>query len=275
MNRINDSNKETHNEIEQISRINLLIKNKLSQKNIDSNRNAKEILDSLKFLINSTIENNNTINDKIKNNFSQINDRLISIEQNFSYLNKDNINKKVLIVGYYGAPNMGDEVMLKAILDQIEKQKKNYEVSVMFPDNSEYNFLQWNNIKFINFPKSQIDIIKITEYFDAMIVGGGAHIDDQYFRDISAYKWHVPEVIVFLSKSFINKRKKTYFLSLSTNDHLINKEYIKNINFIIENSTYFSVRDELSMLELIKNGANKQKIKLLNDPVFLIKDLAK
>ena len=255
-------------------------------RNIINNSN-KILLDKLNFLIDRRISEINNKLDLIQNDrrISEISSKL-DLVQNDKRIEKleekiysqkldiifqnQNKKEKILIIGYYGAPNMGDEIMLQTILNQINKENK--DIYVLFEDNPNYNFYQWDNINFLEYPKSQKDMIKISKYFDTLIVGGGTHLDDQYYDDEYAYKWHIPEMMIIISKLFIKYNKKTYFLSLSSNKEIKNKKFIEDIKEIIDKSTYFSVRDKFSKNELIKNGINNKKIKLLNDPVFLIDD---
>jgi len=241
---------------------------------IQNDKRLSEINSKLEYIQND--KRLSEINSKLEyiQNDKSIISELAKIEEEI-YSQKINIifqkkteKEKVLILGYYGAPNMGDELMLSSVINQIKS--KNKEIYVLFEDNQKYNFSQWDDINFLEYPKTQKNIIQIAEYFDTLIIGGGAHLDDTFYDDKTAFSWHIPEMMMLLSKLFINKKKKTYFLSLSSNTKIKNKKFIEDLKEIINKSTYFSVRDKFSMEELINNGIDSKKIKLLNDPVFLV-----
>jgi len=218
--------------------------------------------------INSKLES--IQNDKsVISKLTKIEEEVYSLKLNTIFLKKTK-GEKILVLGYYGAPNMGDELMLTAIINQIKSN--NREIYVLFEDNQNYNFSQWDGINFLEYPKNQKNVIQMANYFDTLIVGGGAHLDDTLYDDKTAFSWHIPEMMMLLSKIFINKKKKTYFLSLSSNTKIKNKKFIKDLKQIINKATYFSVRDKYSMDELVRNGINSKKIKLLNDPVFLLEN---
>lgn len=166
-----------------------------------------------------------------------------------------NRNKKqILVLGYYGAYNYGDEIMLKSLLPQLDK---NAEISVMFHPSARYNFEQFDSVFHYYPPKIQ-DAEKIADFYDELIIGGGAHIDDNPQNGL-------PKFMLLLSKEMIKRHKDVRWLAVSANKELSNKNFIDDLKFVVENCTEFFVRDTYSKNLLEKLGIDKNKIKLKRD----------
>lgn len=106
----------------------------------------------------------------------QISDSLL--KKNFEYLNfeRDVAKKQILILGYYGAPNFGDEVMLQSLLEILDEQKdirEEFEITVMVADNLDFDNTSYSGVKLIRYPKNLFDINSLAYMYDIMLVGGG------------------------------------------------------------------------------------------------------
>lgn len=233
--------------------------------------------------VNSEIDNLNNrincINDKIEVVNSKV--ELVKLieerTKQFDYINTEllmlnnNNKEKILLVGFYGAPNSGDELMLQSLLEKIDSTK--YSVTVMLADNPEYKLENYKNINFIHYPKTNMDINIIANYFDKVIFGGGALIEDEHYNKNDSYKYNTATILIDLSIAAILNNKKVYCLGLSTSKELNNKEYIAKLDFIIENSKYFSLRDLNSLYTLKEYGIkNINKINVIYDLAFSLKN---
>lgn len=221
-----------------------------------------------------TIESSiNNIENSIPNLYHKL-DVLENRTKQFDCINSellllhDNSNKpKLLIVGFYGAPNTGDELMLQSILDKIDTNK--YSTTIMLADNPKYKLEKYQNVNYIHYPKTNMDINILASYFDKVIFGGGALIEDTNYSEENAYKFNTPTILIELSIASILKGKKVYHLGLSTAKELCNISYISKLDFIINHSRYFSLRDTNS-LETLKNSGiqNINKIDIMHDLAF-------
>lgn len=220
------------------------------------NKINEEII-SLKTISNQSLNliNTNTSKINIMDNrtkqFDYINSELL-------LLNRPTNTEKILIVGFYGAPNSGDELMLQSILNKIDSN--NFSITVMLADNPNYNLINYNHINFIHYPKTNMDFNIIANYFDKIIFGGGAIIEDSYLEDENSYKYNMGSILLNLSLSCINNNKKIFCIGLSTAKEITNSYYIKSLDYIIENSEHFSLRDSNS-LQTLKNQELKTLIK--------------
>lgn len=218
--------------------------------------------------LNERINNINNLNNNIMNINFEIK-KMIVDSNNFNLdienVIKDKSQNKILIAGFYGALNTGDELMLFSLLNKIKSKN----VYIMLSNNEglipKY---QYGNIKFVRYPVSTADCEKIVSLFDVIIWGGGAHIDDTNFC-IGNYPISFAEMYTYINTSMINMHKKVISLSLSTNKNLDNRQYLVYLKYIIDNSYYFSLRDENSINSVKKAIELDKPINFDHDLIFL------
>ena len=176
---------------------------------------------------------------------------------------------KYLLVGFYGAVNLGDELMLQKLYHDLEPVKN--DVYVLMCDNIHLDVFLYPGINIIHYPKTKFDFNFLSSIFDCVIFGGGAIIDDTKYSLNDSYKYDLGKIFIELSSAFISKGKKVYSLGLSTNDRLTDNRYITKLKYIIDNSAFFSVRDKYSAggLETIIG----HQIKQINDIVLSYESL--
>lgn len=185
---------------------------------------------------------------------------------NFELLNcRFSNGKKVLIVGFYGAYNLGDELMLQTLLDKLSAIK-GLDITVMLCNNENYNYSWLPAVNIIHYPRTVWDYNTLANKFDCLIWGGGAIIDDSNygFENIS----DLGSIFIELSSRFIKFSKSCIALGLSSNHVIQNELYINKLRNIIEKSAHFSVRDFYSKKTLESIGATPQKINVIYDLVF-------
>lgn len=171
-------------------------------------------------------------------------------------------SKKILICGFFGADNLGDELMLQTLLSCLPKEKLS-SVTVMLFDNEKYNYYHLPDVNFIHMPKNRFDCNLLAQNFDCLIWGGGALIDDSdYFKNNITLN----NLVINLSKRFISFNKDVIALGLSSNTKLNNPDYIKELKFVCENSKMFSVRDTNS--EKVLKDLGITGITLIEDLIF-------
>lgn len=229
--------------------------------NLLENQNTQNMyqrLDTIYSLIENQSKQNNIMLERTKQ-FDCINTELLKLKP---------INKcKILLVGFYGAPNTGDELMLQALLNKLNFE--NNSITVMLADNPNYNLLKKYNVNYIHYPKTNMDINMISEYFDKIIFGGGAMIDDFEYDNTLAYKYSTPNILMNLSIKAIYNKKEIYCIGLSSNSYISNPRYIQDLEFVIANSKHFSLRDENSKKTLISSNIhNAENILVINDIVY-------
>lgn len=139
---------------------------------------------------------------------------------------KKNNKKQILICGFYGAINLGDDLMLETLLNYLN-QIENLEITIMLCDKKNIDITNYGEYNFIHYPTKTNDFAIIAKYFDAVIFGGGALLDDCNYDDNNPV-FNLGYILVNLSLEFINFKKTTILYGLSSNKELTNNQYIKN-----------------------------------------------
>ena len=240
--------------------------------------------------IDIAIENQNQRIDKIEESISSIKNELINIDTNslsyliddkfkkFEFVNpeymllKDKNKKNILLCGFYGAYNLGDELMLETLLDYLS-EFKNISLTIMLCNNSQYDISRYPNITFIHYPQTVFDFSYLSDYYDMVIFGGGALISDIDYDNNIINEVPLTRTLVELTKMMISKKKKCLWLGLSSNKEFYNKNFIKELKFIIENNEWIYFRDQFSVDSIANIGIDTSNIKLIDDIIFANKYL--
>lgn len=175
---------------------------------------------------------------------------------------------KYLLAGFYGAVNLGDELMLQKLYQDLNPVKN--DVYVLMCDNAELDAFLYPGVNIIHYPQNKFDFNFLSNMFDCVIFGGGAIIDDTKYSLRDSYQYDLGRIFVELSSAFIGRGKKVYSLGLSTNDMLTDVRYIAKLKDVINNSTFFSVRDKYSAAVL--ENITGHKINEINDIVLTYDD---
>ncbi|MFC2064773.1 polysaccharide pyruvyl transferase family protein, partial [Chloroflexota bacterium] len=176
-------------------------------------------------------------------------------------------HKQIVIAGYYGYGNTGDEAILSAILESFLPEKTPPKICVLSGNPEETkNFhrtdsVHWGNIK---------EIIDCITNCDAIIIGGGGIFHDY---------WGVNSSTILTSKHI----GLGFYMSIAMIAELLNKPIIlysvgvgplltrtgKDIaRRIFDQAALIFVRDDFSMKEAIKLGCEKGRFNVSVDPIF-------
>ena len=161
--------------------------------------------------------------------------------------------RRVLLVGWYGAQNFGDELMLKCMIDRYSGASADPkpEVSVLIEKNDGYRFLNIpDDVQCFYPPETESDLTAACSYFDEIVLGGGAHIDDAPIKNFD----FIPYLIVRLSLKALELGKTVRWVAASSNRKLTDPDYIRAVQKIAREAATFSVRDAFSFASLEKAG---------------------
>ncbi|MDW7668987.1 MAG: polysaccharide pyruvyl transferase CsaB [Bacillota bacterium] len=164
---------------------------------------------------------------------------------------------KILLAGYYGFNNIGDEAILEMFLRIIEKRtsKSNIRILTADPDKTKKKF-DIEGIDRYSFTKVNKGIYNS----DIVIVGGGSLLQDiTSKRSIYYYLY-----IIFIAK-LLNKKIALLSQGIGPINGKINKIITAKV---LNNVDYISVRDKNSMTELENLGINRDNILYSADPVI-------
>lgn len=190
-------------------------------------------------------------------------DEYQSVEYN-SLLSRNTKGKiRVLIAGFYGAQNVGDELMLESVLNSIKDEKK-LDITVLLSNNYDVDSNYYAPYRVIHYPQKSTDYSRISESFDLVIWGGGALLDDDeyYYRG----KWStISYILMSITKGVLKRGGKSIILGVSTNKDLYDNNFLSDLQFVINNSAYFSLRDTNSLDTLKRAGLDTKKVNIIDD----------
>lgn len=217
----------------------------------------------------------------LENQNRQLTDQLrTTVSRKLRYTNLEYASKlagrtepDILLAGWYGAENFGDELMLSALIESFPEDALS-RLAVLLWDNYTYpsDFMIPSQVTTLHYPTSTWELDQLADHFDTLVWGGGAIIDDaQYTGDPDNY--NTGNLFIRLTKGMLARGKRVYCLGLSTNESLSDPEYIRELDNIVSGCDFFSLRDPNSLETLSRAGiATSQKggkrIELCHDLAF-------
>jgi len=166
---------------------------------------------------------------------------------------------KILISGYYGFGNTGDELILFSMLNSLRKLDNSLEIVVL---SAEPEFTRnVYNVKAIK--RTNIcAFLKELKKADLFISGGGGLLQDiTSFRSSFYYLG-----LIFLAQLF---RRKTFLYAQGIGP-LKNRFLRFSTGFVLKRMSGITLRDENSNFFLQKIGASHPNIEVTADPVFAL-----
>lgn len=186
----------------------------------------------------------------------------------------NNPGARILIAGWYGADNLGDELMLRAVIEHLPAETL-ARTAVLLWDNSTYDRLSLDaRVHAIHYPATTRELDAIVDHFDIVIWGGGAIIDDKQFNN-DANNFNTGNLFIRINELMIGRGKSVYCLGLSANENISNQVYLRRLKHIIEQSRHFSLRDKRSKALLVSLGMPADNIALCEDLVFSMPSVRK
>ncbi|MFW6022266.1 MAG: polysaccharide pyruvyl transferase CsaB [Halanaerobiaceae bacterium] len=169
---------------------------------------------------------------------------------------------KILISGYYGFGNFGDEAILSVITGILKKTDIEIEISVL--SNNPKTTRERYGVNTVE-RNSPADIFSEIRKCDIFISGGGSLLQDvtgwktiPYYLGQVLFAQLLGKKTVFFAQGIGPVKRKTYrFL----------------IKYALKKADYISVRDNRSRDLLVDWGLKKDNINLTVDPVFALKKL--
>lgn len=162
--------------------------------------------------------------------------------------------KKVVLSGYYGFDNFGDEAILSVLCKKLKALDA--EITVLSA-----NPLKTQKLYGVNSVKNFdiINLIKTISNSDILFSGGGSLL-----QDVTSIKSLLYYSFVIAAALFFKKKVVIFAQGIGPLNKCISRFIVKNL---LKHADYISVRDEKS-LSLMKNW--NIEADLVNDPVFSI-----
>lgn len=166
---------------------------------------------------------------------------------------------KIVISGYYGFANAGDEAMLTAIIKALRSTEKDVELTVISgaPEMtaSKHNVASIHRFNFI-------ELITSLSSCDLLLSGGGSLLQDVTSRRSLVY------YLFILALGIIFKKKVMLF---AQGIGPINSGILRKLTKIIcSKATFITVRDKDSLYELRRLGIPEEKVELTADAVLTL-----
>ena len=164
--------------------------------------------------------------------------------------------KRILIAGYYGFDNGGDELILFFLLKELKKLNSKAEITVLSGDPSKTG--KSYKVKAIN-RWNPLSVAAAVFHTDLFVFGGGGLLQDL----TSSWSIYYYLGLILLAKLFVKK-----VLLLSQGVGPIRRKIIRKVTGIVLGLVdLITVRDEFSKFELAKLNGNLS-VSIVPDPVF-------
>lgn len=165
--------------------------------------------------------------------------------------------RRILLSGYYGYHNAGDEAILRSIIDTIRKIDSDAEISVL-ADNVEFTEKKYGIKAVKRF--QPFSILRALLHCDILISGGGTLFQDRTStRSLIYYTG-----IIRLAKS-LGKRVMVYANGMGP---ITKRSNLKRVKKAIESADMVTLRDAESMDFVRDLHVRNPKVFLTTDPVF-------
>jgi polysaccharide pyruvyl transferase CsaB len=168
---------------------------------------------------------------------------------------------KIVISGYYGFRNSGDEAVLKSILNSLEDQGKQQGIQIepiVLSGDPEWTSKMYG-VRSVGRLKIR-EIRQLLKESDGLISGGGSLLQDSTGIMTIPYYLGIVRIAQWL--------RKPVFIYAQGVGPVQKKFFFSWIKTSFKRSAYISVRDQESALLLEKMGLSRSKIEVVADPVM-------
>ncbi len=167
---------------------------------------------------------------------------------------------KILISGYYGFNNIGDESILRAVTDSLKDKLEDIEITVLSknPEDTAAGY----DVKSVN-RKSIAGILRAIFSTDLLISGGGSLLQDATSKRSILYYLAVMWLAIFFRKPFFIYSQGIGPISSKINRRLTYRT--------LKRAAAIVVRDENSKEFLVDMGFGEDDIVVTADPVLRVK----
>lgn len=168
--------------------------------------------------------------------------------------------KKIVISGYYGFDNLGDEAILAGIISLLKKKNKKLKITVLSADPAKTSKVYGVEAVSRN---SLINILAVLAEADLFISGGGSLL-----QDITG-NFSVP---YYLALAWLAKLQGTKVVYYAQGAGPLNKKWSQKLTALTLNRFDFLGARDQKTKNLLKKIGVKKEIKLTVDPVFALYD---
>lgn len=169
------------------------------------------------------------------------------------------MSKKIVVSGYYGFNNAGDEAILLAVLNGLRKKIPDADITV-FSGNPQLT-RERHDVKSVH-RFNLFGILKTLFKSDLLLSGGGSLL-----QDVTSIKSLLYYLTILFLGSVLSKKVMLYAQGIGP----IDRKWLRNLTaFVLKRVDVLAVRDEESQKFLLSLGVKDEKIKLTADAVFTL-----
>ena len=171
---------------------------------------------------------------------------------------------RIVVSGYYGSKNAGDEAMLAAMLEVLGDLDPKLHITVISADPEDTRKRHGvDAISWLGFPT----IIRELRQVDLLISGGGSLLQNDTSR-----RSHYYYMVIIMLAHFLGTRVMLYAQGIGP---IIGRVAQWAMGYLGNHVDLITVRDEGSLKELARLGINKTIIECTADPVLAIHPVGK
>lgn len=169
---------------------------------------------------------------------------------------------RLLICGFYGARNLGDELMLQSLLKRINNNK--FDITIMLAEHPEVDASIYAPYHVVHYPQRNDDILTLARNYDVIVWGGGAVLDDRWYYFNYSHN-SLGYILLKTSLAAFKFNKKVFVLGVSTNQTIEDPNFIQDLQAVVSQADYFSLRDTNSLKTLQNSHIDTSKVKIIDD----------
>jgi polysaccharide pyruvyl transferase CsaB len=169
--------------------------------------------------------------------------------------------RRLIISGYYGYGNSGDEAVLHAVLESLRKESEQSGISIdpVVLSINPHATSQMHGVKAIHRYNIR-QILKAIRESDGLISGGGSLLQDTTGRMTIPYYLSIIKLAQWLNKP-------TFIYSHGVGP-IESRSFYPFIHHVYDRSKYVSVRDQESSELLQEMGVDPKRVDVVSDPVI-------
>jgi polysaccharide pyruvyl transferase CsaB len=176
-------------------------------------------------------------------------------------MREKDMSKKILVLGYYGFANSGDEAVLASICRDLQKKGEAYETTVL--SNTPEATSESYKVRSISRNKLW-DVFKEIKNADVFLVGGGSLLQD-VSSSMSLYYYLVLMIVAHICRTKI----MLYANGIGPVHKPLNQKLFK---WVVNPVDTITLREAMSKVTLEKLKVDKPKIYVTSDPVFALEE---
>lgn len=167
---------------------------------------------------------------------------------------------KIVISGYYGFNNIGDESILTSIVDNLKERIADIEITVLSVNPQ--STAERHKVRAID-RKNIVQIYRAIKKCDVLISGGGSLLQDVTSRRSISYY-----LVIMLMAILLGKKVMVYSQGIGPINRHINRHFVQ---WVLNKVDCITVRDEKSHKLLQDIGVNRPPMYVTADPVMSLK----